>query len=146
MTAEVKLRTLAAANASLQAVFGTPLFRFFDRQLPPGYITSGSCVRMLRVSTIRGYSQQGIQTIDQILFQFDVLDLDSEAARAAAAALIAWFSTINIASNQQFGSPVTTPQQFPNFVLNQRAGMEPRTQPPVYVESVDVRVFNLEAS
>lgn len=138
------MRTLAAANASLTAVFGTPLFRWFDRQLQPGYIESGSCVRVRRVSTIRGYSQGGLQSLDQILFQFDCLSLDSEAARTAATALIAWFSTVDFASSQQFDSPVTTPRQFPNFVLNQRAGMEPRTQPPVYTESIDVRIYNEE--
>lgn len=144
MTCEVKMRTLAAADTSMQAVFGSGPFRWFDRQLQPGYIQSGSCVRVRRVSTVRGYSQQGLQSLDQILFQFDVLNLDSEAARTAAAALIAWLGTVNFASDQQFASPVTTPRQFPNFVVNQRAGMEPRTQPPVYVEITDVRIYNTE--
>lgn len=147
MTGEVKIRTLAAADATLQPYFGTGPFRWFDRQIPPEYIDKGACVRLLRVSTIRSHTMQGITHLSAPRFQIDVLSIDPETARAAASAIIAWLQTISLAQNNQFASPVTSPPQHPNLVLNQRAGMEPRIsgKPVVYVETLDVRVYNLES-
>lgn len=144
VTAEAKLRTLAAANATMQSIFGTSPFRWFDTQQVPGYISAGTCVRVLRVSTARSYSMEGIQNLSQPRFQFDVLDYYAETTRQATAALIDWLGTISLAENNQFGSPPTTPPQFPCFVLNQRGGMEPGTTTPVFVQSLDVRIYNLE--
>ncbi len=146
MTAEVKLRTLASADTALQAFFGTGPFRFFDRQLPPGYIQNGACCRYRRVSTAFLYRQEGLAALNAVRFQFDVLDLDPQRARDALWALIAWLGTICLAQAAQFSSPTTTPTNFPNFVLNYRAGLEPRTQAPVYAETIDVRIFNLESN
>lgn len=145
-TAEAKLRILAKADASLQAVFGAPpnAFRWFDTQEVPNYITQGPCVRVLRVSTVRPYSMAGIQNLSQPRFQFDVLARDAETSRQAAASLIDWLGTISLAENNQFASPPTTPPQFPCFVLNQRGGMEPGTTTPVWCQSLDVRIYNLE--
>lgn len=146
MTAEVKLRTLAIADATMQSHFGTPpaVFRWFDIQLDPRRVSGGTCLRARRISTFRRYVQAGLNPLSEPLFQFDVLDLDPETARAAAADLIEFLGTVDLSSGAQFGSPATTPKHFPAFVTNQRAGLEPIPDPAVYVESVDVRFFNLE--
>jgi hypothetical protein len=144
VTAEVKLRTLAAADATLQGFFGTGPFRWFDVQEAPKYIEQGPCVRVMRVSTVRDYLQGGISQLSCPRFQIDVLDYSAENSRQAAQAIIDWLSRISLAENNQFASPQTTPPQFPNFLLNQRSGMEPQTKLPVFVTMLDVRLFNLE--
>lgn len=153
MTPEVKLRTLAAADATLQSFFynASTGFRWYDTELPQGQLPSGACVIVRRVSTVRTYEQRGLQNLSQPRFQIDVLppntvnkQSDPEAGRAAAAAIIAFLGTINLATTDQFGSPVTTPQNFPNFVLNQRLTSYPQLQPPVLAQTIDIRVYNLE--
>ncbi len=80
-----------------------------------------------------------------VRFQIDVLDYDAERTRSAAAAIQDWLATADFSSNAQFSSPVTSPTKHPNFVLNQRAGMEYRIDPPAYVETLDIRITNLES-
>ena len=152
MTAEVKLRTLARQSTALQSYFGedSGLFRWFDRQLPPQYIGRGTCVRILRVSTLRYYTKEtrvarSVNEQSGVRFQIDVLDLDPERARAAASAIVDWLGEIDLSTDDQFSSPPVTSQIHANFVLNQRAGIEPATDPPVYVEILDIRVFSKEA-
>lgn len=135
MTAEVKLITQAAADATLQGYLGTSPFRFFEVQLPPGQIKSGTCVRYRRISTVPLYSFAEKMNVDWPRFQIDVLDPDPELTRTVASAILAflalaWFG--NIAN------------QAANFVLNQRSGMDYELQPPVFVHTIDVRLFNLE--
>jgi len=139
MNAETKLRTLASADPVMQGRFGTSPFRWFDRGLDPRRIKDGSCVRILRVSTVRMYEQAGLNPLSMPLFQFDVLDENPETARAAALDLVKFLLTVDLSSNAQFGSPVTTPRRFPVFILSQRSGMEPIPDPPVYVHSIDCR-------
>lgn len=146
MTPEVKMRTLAAADPVLQSWFVTGgIVRWFDRQLPPGYLKVGAaCVRVRRISTVRQYAHDTILDMTQPRFQIDVLDFDAERARAAAAAIKDWLGTVDFSTDDQFASPTVTPKAFSNFVLNQRADMEFTTQPPAYVETLDVRIFNKE--
>ncbi len=151
MTPEEKLRTLAEADISLQVFFGTAPFRWFDVQLPQGQISSGCCALVKRVSTVRVYSQAGLQDLSQIRFQIDVLapntvnkQMDPQTARLAAKAIIDFIGTVDLASLNQFNDPATTPNQFPSFVLNQRDGMYFQLQPPVFCQSIDVRLYNLE--
>jgi hypothetical protein len=134
-TAEVKLRTAAAANVPLQGYLGTAPFRWFDTQLPQNQMPSGTCVRVQRVSTVRPYSFAGIQNVSWPRFQIDVLDPDPELGRTVAKAIIQFFKTA------AFGN---ISGQAANFVLNQREGMDFQLQPPVFVHSIDVRIFNLE--
>jgi len=151
MTAEVKLRTLAMQDETLQSYFvGTNgTVRWFDRQLQPGYINQGTCVRVIRVSTLFTHTHEtanyrSLNAQQQPRFQIDVLDTDAERARSAAAAIIDWLARIDLSSDAQFASPVTSPTRHPITLLNQRAGMEPQTQPPTYVESLDIRLFDLQ--
>lgn len=152
MTCEAKLRTLAQQDAILQTFFFTGgQIRWFDRQLPPGYLAVGkSCARVLRISTIRLYAHETATQRTQnaqsyVRLQIDILDFDAERARAAATAVIDWLTTaVDLSSNDQFGSPVTSSMRRPNQILNQRVGMEYKIQPPAYVETLDVRVINIE--
>jgi len=153
MTTEVKFRTLAKQDATLQTFFGDEsngTFRMFDTQLQPNYLKVGNtCARVLRVSTVRQYAHrtathQGQQNLALVRLQVDVLDYDSERARAAAAAIVDWLSRVSFAENAQFASPPTSPKAYPNQVLNERGGLEPRTQPPAWVQILDIRVMSLE--
>lgn len=152
MTAEVKIRTLAQQSSELMAIFGEPsgLFRWFDTRLEPNYLRIGkTCARVRRVSTLRQYAHemstaQGVSRQSQPRFQIDVLDYDAERARTAAAAIRNWLATVDFSSNAQFASPITSPTRHPNFVLNQRADMFPDVDPPAYVQTLDVRIFDLE--
>lgn len=145
MTPQVKLRTLAAANAGMQSRFGTNPMRYFDIQLDQEQVQNGPCLRARRISQVFLHSHDGLNKIDGPLFQFDILDLDPETARAAAYDVIAFLQTVDLSTNAQFGSPVTTPTAHPVIILNQRSGLEPVPDPPVWVESLDVRFINLEA-
>ena len=152
MTAEAKLRTLAQQDTTLQSFFFTDgQVRWFDLQLQPKYLKLGkTCARVKRVSTPRSYchetkTQRSQSRLAQPRFQIDVLDYDSERAREAAAAIVDWLATVDFSSNAQFSSPSTSPKRHPNQVLNQRAGMDYRLDPPAFVETLDIRIFDLEA-
>jgi hypothetical protein len=151
MSAEAKIRTLAQQDPVLQSFFFTDgQTRWFDRQMAPGYLKLGkSCVRVMRVSTLLLHShetraQRSANRMQQPRFQFDVIDFEAERARAGASAIADWLARVDFSTDAQFGSPVTTPTRHPCYVLNQRAGMEVTTQPPAYIESLDVRIVNLD--
>jgi hypothetical protein len=154
--AEVKLWTLAQLDATLRTFFGTGPFRWCDIQLTQNYLPKqrgqsapgggSSSVVVRRVSSIPQYMQSGLGTIERIRFQCDVLDLDPNVATNAALALIAWFQTVNLVTGQQFGSPVTTPNQFPSFYVNLRRGLWPQAGAVVYADSVDVMLYNNTAN
>ena len=151
MTAEAKLRTLAQQDENLQAFFFTDdQIRWFDRQLPPGYLVAGrSCAWVTRVSTIPLYThgtrnRQAINRMVQIRFQIDVADYDATTAKAAAQAIIEWLSTIDLSSTAQFDSPTTSPTRHPNFLLNQRSSLLAQLKQNANVETLDVRITNLE--
>lgn len=150
MTAEAKIRMLARQDATLQGYFFTGgQVRWFDIQEKPGYIKTGTCARVRRISTLRMQAHGtraavSVSEIEQIRFQIDVLDTDPERARSAAAAIRDWLATVDFSSTDQFVSPPSSPKKHPNFVLNEFAGIIPQTQPPVYTETLDVRISNLE--
>lgn len=159
MTPERKLRILAQASASLQSFFGggsPAVFRWFDLQFPQGFVVSQTSARLQRISTLRQYAHASFPSaqsatgrapllnLSMVRFQLDIVATDTETARQAAIAVINWLGTISLASDDAFGSPLTTPPQFPCFVLNQRAGLYPDTQPPLPVVTLDFRAFNFE--
>lgn len=137
-TAEVKLRTLAAANVTLQGLLGTTPFRWYDVQHVQNSALPAVTVR--RISTATDYLMQGRTLIDRPRFQIDVRDTDHEHARLVAKAVIAFLDTLDLNAT---GGTVTGPNA-PTFLLNQRAGMDFQITPPVPVQTLDVRLFNLE--
>lgn len=151
MTVEARLRSLAQDDANLQPYFFTDdQIRFFDKQLVPGYLKLGkSCLRYRRISTVflssHGTTEQsGHCRITAPRFQFDVLDFESERARSAAQAVIDWLLSIDLSSNDQFGSPAVSPKRHPVTVLSRREDLEFMTQPPAHVVSIDARILALE--
>ena len=153
MTIEQKLTLLAPQDATLQSYFGTNPFRCFDRQLPQKLIERGPCLIFQHISDVLSYNQiVGLIPMSQPRMQFTVqvsfryTNQASHVARAARDAVINWLNTqVSFAENNNLASPATTPPHFPNFVLNKRASMEPQSDPPVYTEMFDVRIFNLES-
>jgi hypothetical protein len=143
MEPKVKLRTLAGISAPLQVIFGSPLFRWFDKQLPPGYIQLGTCARVMRVSTVPwDYAFSGPRTPEQLRIQIDVLDFDPVTCAAAAKAVDDFMMTVDLVNHNQFDSPPTSAQQAQNFKMNQRDGMESQLGKPAHVEILEYRVFN----
>lgn len=151
---ELKLRTLALSDATMQADFGSDptTFRWYDEQLNQNQIgkllTAGACARVHRISTIRQGNQGGIGNLSWPLIQIDVLDRVSEQARVVANDVIDFMQGVDLSTNSQFGSPVTGPRANPTVLLNQRQGMIVGPQSPggpVYFQSMDFRIANLEA-
>lgn len=152
-SAELKLRTLASQDPTLQTDLGTDprTFRWYDRQLLQNEIgkllANGACVRVRRVSTIRLYNQGGNMNLCAPRLQIDVMDFQAEKARVVANDIVNFMNTVDLCSLDQFDSPVTQPNQNPCFLLSQTADMIVNPQSPagpVYVERMDWRVWNRE--
>lgn len=144
MTAEGKLRTLAAANPTLKSLLGTGAvgdpFRFYDTQHVQG--SALPAVTFRRVSTVVPYQIVGRRSITWIRFQIDVRDSDPEHGRTVMSAVIALLDAIDL---NFVGGQTVPPGKAPAcFVLNQRDGMDFQLNPPVWVQTLDVRVLNLE--
>jgi len=144
-----KIRTLALLDTTMRSYFGTGPFRWVRQRLEPGYIKSGTCLRMKVVSSIFGYTNApaGLMALNQPYMQFDILDMDSTRLVAAKDAVIAWMGTVSFAASNDFDSPASTPPNSPNFLLNRRSGMEAQPEPPgpAYVETLDFRIYNMES-
>lgn len=147
MTCEAKVRALASVDTTLQGYFGTNPFRWFHIQLPPGYIGKslpGTCARVRQISQVPIYCQEGMNRLNEVRLQIDVLDPDADTVDEATAAICDWLGTVDFASEDQFESPPTVPTQFPNFVLNIRPGLCMELKPPVPLQSIDCKIFNLD--
>lgn len=153
---EMKLRLLAQANGPLAAAltFATPAgpgaFLWFDRQIAQGDIGAQSdnrtVVAVKRVSTSprqqNGNQGGPVQNIALIRIQIDVTDYNAERARQVAQLVTNFMGGISLLDAGAFGSPVTTPNQNPNYLLNERSGMLYNLQPPAYTHIQDWRVWN----
>ena len=161
MSCELKLRTLAQQNTTLTTALtfppnptipnGTPQFLWFDRQLAQGDIGKPSdnrtAVTVRRIATQRTpFANQGgpVQNLSMVRVQVDVYDYNAERGRTVASQIANWLKTVSLLDPGEFSSPQTGPSQNPNFLLNERAGMLPQVQPPVYVETQDWRIWNNE--
>lgn len=149
MTAEARIRQLAAAEPTFVPFFGANPFRWFHLQLPPSYFRqelTHACARVTQVDAGYLYTQEAQVGLIKPRFQIEVLSPNVDQVDQAIDAIIAWLRTVCFANNDQFTSPPTTPRQFPNFVLNVRPGMEPRLKPPVPTKMVDFKIWNLGLS
>lgn len=84
----------------------------------------------------------GINKYTQIRLQLDIRHTDPEQARACASAVIDFLNTVNLAVTG--GAVTPTAKQAPVFILNQRTGLDYQLQPPVNVQTLDIRLWNLE--
>lgn len=146
MTGETKLRTLAAEDATLQGFFGTNPFRWFHVQLPPGYVSKmpGTCATVQQISTQFLWSQEARADISRQRFQIIVRDPNVDVVDQAAAAIVDWLGTIDLASDDQFLSPPVTPRQTPNVVLDMRPGLDVQLKPPVPTVLIDFKSWVLD--
>lgn len=145
MTAEAKLRYLASADATLQGFFGTNPFRWWHEQLPPGYVmkpTGATCATVQQIDTMFLYAQEGRVDLNKPRFQITVRDPNADVVDQAAAAIVNWLGTIDLASDAQFNSPPTTPPQTPTFVLDVRPGLDYQLKPPIPTVLIDCKVWN----
>jgi hypothetical protein len=141
-SAEAKLRTLASADSTMVADFGSGPFRWFQIQIPQGYINKGPCVRVRRVSAVYLYVQKGITQAEQVRLQFDVLDKSQDRAKDVLNDLCSFLASVDLMSSAQFTSPPSTPTQFANFLLSQRSGIEYQIEVEIFSWSADWRIWN----
>jgi hypothetical protein len=150
MSADVVARMILMASADpvMQSIFGAPFseFRWFDRQLPPERLQDGTCARLTSVSQVTNYLHGGRprNPLTYEWIQIDILDVNAAAAGAAAAAVDTWMETANLMSNAVLASPAGAPSTAANFKLNQRGGSFPGTEPPIPVETLDYRIYNVQ--
>jgi hypothetical protein len=141
-----KMRTLAMQDATLQGYLlgGNGTFRFFDTQLPQGYIYQGTCVTVQQISDVLMYAQSGPLSLDWVRVQVNVWDLDSVRAKQLAAYLVAsWFPSVDFSTESMFLSPPGPPLAAANFKLSQRGVLDFSVQPtPAWVETIDMRICN----
>lgn len=152
ITLEQKLRQEMLIDSGLSPLVGANVFLV---QLPSGILsanpTGNPPVRALviqRVSTLRYYTHDGATNplmAARIQFTAWCKGPDSgNDALSVMAALVNFLNTFCATQTSEFGSPVTTPTQFPNIVLNERMSVYPQTQPPLYQGILEARIFNRE--
>ena len=141
-----KIRMLALQDATLQSYLlgSNGTFRFFDTQLPKGYVGQGTCVTQQQISDVLDYCQSGPLSLDWVRVQINVWDMDSVVAKQLAAYLVAgFFPAANFTVENQFQSPPTPAPPGPNFKLSQRGVLDFSVQPQAaWVETLDFRVGN----
>ncbi len=144
----VRMRDLMFLDPILQSYFGPTMdtlkFRVFDRQLPQGQITLGTCAIIQTVSQITTNFHSNIirNPFTQDRVQISVVDKNPTRAGNAADAVCSFLDTANFVDNGLFSSPPvadTTPGQ--NIKLNQRgAFITEQTNIPIPVEILDYRI------
>lgn len=141
-----KMRLLAMADATLQGyLLGTNgTFRWFDAQLPKGYIYQGTCVTVQQVSSVLDYVQSGPLALEWARVQVNIWDMDTVVAKDVANYLQnSWFPRVDCMTDSQFTSPPGPPLQAANFKLSQRGVLDYSVQPaPAWVETQDWRIAN----
>ncbi len=153
MEPDVKLRMLAQREPTLTAALGAGPFRWQRKPLTMGYlpkkrgdIAPGGGTSSVEVKIISRVSQythtEGAVTWEWVRFQLDILDLDDGVAASVATSVAAFLGRVNLITGQLFGSPITTPNNFPTFIGNRRQGEKTEPGPLVYVESLDVVLLN----
>jgi hypothetical protein len=154
----MKLRLLANQNTALAAAltFPTPAgpnaFLWFDRQIAQGDIgaitDNRTVVAVKRVSTSpQRFANQGgpVQGIALVRLQIDIADYNAERARQVGQLVTSFMQSISLLDSGEFNSPMTSPNQNPNYLLNERSGMLFNLQPPVYAHIQDWRCWNNQA-
>ena len=141
-----KMRTLAQSNAVLQSYLlgSNSTFRWFEVQLPKGYINQGACVTVQQISDVLDYVQSGPIGLDWVRVQINVWSMDTVEAKAIAAYLVGyWFPAVDFVSDSMFLSPPGPALQSPNFKLSQRGVLDFSVQPQAaWVETLDYRIGN----
>jgi hypothetical protein len=146
MPIQQKLRTLAMQDAGMQSyLLGTNgTFRFFDTQLPKGYVGQGTCVTAQVVSSVLDYVQSGPLALEWVRVQINVWDMDSVVAKNLANYIQnSWMPRVDCQTDSQFQSPPGPPLAAANFKLSQRGVLDFSVMPTAaWMETQDWRVAN----
>jgi len=146
MPLQQKMRTLALQDATLSAALtgGNGTFRWFDTQLPKGYVAQGTCVTVQQISDVLDYVQNGPIQLDWVRVQLNIFDMNSVTAKNIASYLVAnWFPAVDFVTDSMFLSPPGPPLQSPNFKLSQRGVIDYDVQPvEVWREILEYRIGN----
>ncbi len=136
---EIKLRTAAAANATLLSLLGSSPFRWFGPQAPQGSLQP--LVEVLMVDGPPQYSLQALLETCKYRIQFTIWDTDLESARTVERAIIQFLTGFN-AYNAGDSSPIQR-----NRVVNRRSGKsEPQTGTITYWRTLDAMIWNNEST
>lgn len=149
MSIESRFRTGIISDAGVSALLGDRLYRIQLPQNPPQYPVA----RFQRISTTPIYTQVfgGNNSVPPkwVRFQIDILASNKvtgvqsgEQVDAVASAIVASLQGFNLSAQPESPSVL---RQAPNYLLSQRAFVEPNTQPPLYGMRLDVRCFCVEA-
>jgi hypothetical protein len=140
------MRTLAQSDATLQAALlgSNGTFRWFDTQLPKGYVGQGTCVTVQQISDVLAYAQSGPISLDWVRVQINIWDMDSVTAKALASYLVTnWFPAVDFTTDSMFQSPPGPPLAAANFKLSQRGFLDFDIQPTeAWCEQLEFRVAN----
>jgi hypothetical protein len=140
------MRMLAMPDPVLQSYLlgSNNTFRWFDSQLPKGYINQGTCVTVMQVSSVLDYYQGGPSALEWVRVQVNIWDMDSVKAKTLANYLQnTWFPSVCFTSAAMFQSPPLPAPSAANFKLSQRGVLDYSVQPTAaWVETQDWRVAN----
>lgn len=134
---EIKLRTAAAADATLQSLLGTNPFRWYGPQAQQG--AAQPLVEVLMVDAPPQYSTTQLLNTCRYRMQLTIWDTDLERARTVERAIIQFLTTFN-AYNSGDQSPIQR-----NRVVNRRSGRsQAQTDPITYWRTLDAMIWNNE--
>ena len=105
-------------------------FRWFNSQLPKGYVGQGTCVTVQQISSVLDYVQSGPLALEWVRVQINIWDVSSKTAKALANYLQnTFFPSSCFTSTAQFQSPPLAPPAAANFKLSQWGGLVHRSSP-----------------
>lgn len=148
-----RMRDLAFLDPTLNAIFGPTFdvnkFRWFDRQLPQGQISNGTCAIVQTVSQVttnfHGVPMRNSLTQDRV--QISIADRNPRVASTAASAVSNFLDTANFWKNGAFASPRVVNGPGTNVKLNQRGSFITfQTDRPIPVEQLDYRIYNVDTA
>lgn len=143
----IKAKIFAAASsyAPLVALLknGAGKFRWYDTQLDQGSEFPAVVVQV--ISNPKDYAFQNPVTTSWYRVQFTIWDhavvgqtgVSSGSVDVVFQNMLAFFAQLNL-----IGIPEL--RCYPNLVMGSREGLDASLEPPAYLRTVDVRMFNLD--
>lgn len=129
-----KLRTAAAAYAPLTALLGASPFRWYDTQLVQKSAFPAIVAQV--ISDPKSYVFGGRLPTSFARVQFVIWDIDSQRIETVKSTLFDFLDTF-------VGDGISqSPLVKGNYIVADRDGMEPQTQPPQWKRIIDAKIFN----
>jgi hypothetical protein len=139
VTTEQQLRAIALADSAVAGwlVYGSPAIgHFWEGQLPQN--PSFPCAAYQRITTSRIYSHGGAADTGWIRFQISIWCQSKSSGADAVNIALAIVNALKSIDASGLATPGAATR---NFVLNQRLDIEPNTQPPIFKQILDVRIY-----